>query len=113
MYRSVYLSGVGIRATEVQVLRTYVERLSGVNGSLGRPVMFYTRSIHTFTMTLPIDVVVLDSGGRVLSGGTLLAREMVLFAAKRWVVEFPYRIVLPPRGTAMQASTMREPCQAP
>jgi hypothetical protein len=72
--------------------------------------MLLTRSVHTFTMSGPLSIIVLDLDGAVVEAGTLHPRQFANFGTLRWVVEAEPDAPLPVPGSQIVASTMRNQC---
>lgn len=91
----------------VLVLVSPIERLFGIRGVAGTPVMLMTRSIHTFTLRDEISVVELDLDGIVRSVRRLPPRRAVRFSSLCWVVEYTSDDPLPEPGSRIVASVGR------
>lgn len=116
MYRSPIHRPIDLRndhwgMRNVKVLASPFERYVGVGQRTGSVVMLLTRSIHTFSMSRPISVIVLDDAGTVLRAGTVAPRRMRWFRVKRWIVEAEAGVELPAPGSQIVASTMLSRCQ--
>jgi hypothetical protein len=94
----------------VRVLATLFERYVGIGSDDAWPVMLLTRSIHTFTMSRPISIIVVDLDGSVLRSGVMAPRRILWFGRTRWVVEANTEAPLPPPGSQIVASTMPSRC---
>lgn len=113
MYRRIRLSNGAWSMDDVSVLRSFTERLRGIRGASGSPVLFLTRSIHTLALPYPISVVELDLNGVVQSARVAPPGRVLRFSERRWVVEYPAGDPLPALGTRIAASTMPQRCQEP
>jgi hypothetical protein len=94
----------------VRVLTTPFERYVGIDSDGDWPVMLLTRSIHTFTMSRPISIIVVDLDGSVLRSGVVAPRLILWFGATRWVIESNSEAPLLSPGSEIVASTMPIRC---
>jgi hypothetical protein len=92
----------------VKVLTSRAERYIGIGSMSDRSVLLLTRSIHTFGMKKTISIVVLDVSGTVVQTGVVHPSRIVWFPGLRWVIETGTGATLPPPGTEIVASTIRE-----
>lgn len=116
MYRSPIRRAIDLRndlwaMENVKILASPFERYLGIGLGTGSAVMLLTRSIHTFSMSRPISVIILDNSGRVMCSGSLAPRRMRWFPVKRWVIEAEAGVELPAPGSRIVASTMLSRCQ--
>jgi len=88
----------------VRLLVTHAQRLRGF---VEDPVMFHTRSMHTFTMRLDLHVVILNGYGEVVKTAIVEPRRVIVFTRAMWVVEARNMETMPTNGTAIVASTMQ------
>jgi hypothetical protein len=95
----------------VRVLATPAERYVGIGSDPESPVMLLTRSVHTFSMSTPISIIVADLGGRVLRAGVVGPRRVLHLRTKRWVIEAQADAALPSPGSQIVASTMPIRCR--
>jgi hypothetical protein len=109
-YRAISLHCDGWTMGGVRVLTTPFERYVGIGSDGGWPVMLLTRSIHTFTMSRPISIIVVDLDGSVLRSGVMAPRRILWFGRKRWVVEANAEAPLPAPDSEIVASTMTSRC---
>ena len=106
MYRRVRLTGGSWSLVDVCVLGTPLERLLGIRGADGSPVLLLARSIHTFTLSCPISVAVLSCDGLVISSTVMQPRRVLGLGARRWILEAAPDTELPRPGMRIVASTM-------
>jgi hypothetical protein len=90
----------------VRVLSTPAERYVGIGSDIESPVMLLTRSVHTFNMSVPISIIVVDLGGTVLRAGVVAPRRVLHLRTRRWVIETMAGAPLPLHGSQVVASTM-------
>jgi hypothetical protein len=115
MYRSPNHRTIALRGDDwamegVSVLTTPFERYSGIGRDPGSPVMMLTSSIHTFTVSRPISIIVVDLTGSVLQSRVMAPIRILWFGRTRWVVEAEAEVPLPSPGSQIVASTMPSRC---
>lgn len=106
MYRRVRLSGSSWSLSGVRVLVTPLERLRGVHGANGSPVLLLARSVHTLTLSHPISVAVIDIDGLVVSTSVMQPGHILNLPTRHWILEAPPDTSLPRPGMLIVASTM-------
>jgi hypothetical protein len=94
----------------VRVLATPTERYIGIGSAAESPVMLLTRSVHTFSMSVPISIIVADLDGKVLRASVVGPRRVLRLSARRWVIEDRAGATLPLPGSQIIASTMPTRC---
>ena len=87
------------KVLKVKRLKTFWEKSVGLIGKKKiTPIYFETRfGIHTFGMLSPIDVVILDKGGKVVK----LAENLAPFRVFLWSPRY-YRVLELPGGFAVR-----------
>ncbi len=106
MYRRVHLSGSSWSLDGVRVLVTPLERLRGIRGANGSPVLLLAGSVHTFTLSHPISVAVIDIDGVVVRAMVMQPGRILNLRTRHWILEAPPDESLPRPGTLITASTM-------
>ena len=106
MYRRVRLSGGSWSMVDVRILVTPLERLRGIHGADGSPVLLLARSIHTLTLSDPISVAVLSLDGMVVLSTVMQPRRVLSATARHWFLEAVLDTELPRSGMQVAASTM-------
>jgi hypothetical protein len=86
----------------VAVARSFRQRRKGL---APRPqscgLLLSGRSVHTFTMTVPLLVVALDAGGQVLSHRVMPPRRIFTMWQARHMLELDHRHHPPPVGVVL------------
>ena len=83
--------------------RTFTDRLLGMwRAPAGSAVVIPARSVHSFGRRLPLEVVGLDTGMRVVATRTLHPNRAIVIRTARMIVELPAGHPLPARGDRVE-----------
>jgi uncharacterized membrane protein (UPF0127 family) len=83
--------------------RTFLDRLLGIRRTpAGSALLIRARSVHSFGLRRPLEVVALDAEMRVVSTDTLRPNRMLVIPSARLIVELPSGHPVPAKGDRVE-----------